>query len=29
MRADPAAHIARYDWIYGYDVREQVLEFRD
>jgi salicylate hydroxylase len=20
MRADPAAHIARYDWIYGYDV---------
>jgi hypothetical protein len=21
MRADPAAHVARYDWIYGDDVR--------
>ncbi len=21
MRADPEAHVARYDWIYGYDVR--------
>jgi len=22
MRGDPAAHVARYDWIYGYDVNE-------
>jgi salicylate hydroxylase len=29
MRADADAHIARYDWIYGYDVRYQVSGFRD
>ncbi|MGI8553086.1 MAG: FAD-dependent monooxygenase [Dehalococcoidia bacterium] len=24
MRADPNAHIARYDWIYGYDVTREM-----